>query len=130
MEALYLWTWPQNYSEECIGSYQYQSGEEWLIFGRGKCLLAGEVNFIPTIVFEVSKEKLEKYDCLPCGGMGFLVNREVRKLLLSLASDDVQFFPAKVICKGEELKDYYILNITHLMRGINHDESIYSLLGL
>ncbi len=130
MENLYLWTDPSNYPEKCIGAYQYNASDEWLMFGRGRPISAEDVNFMPTVIFEVPKEKIQKYDGLPCSGTGFLVNQKIRDLLVSLAPNDVQFFPAKVICTDGELTGYFFLNITCVVDSIDHEASVYTLLDL
>jgi hypothetical protein len=130
MSNLYLWKDPKGYPEKYIGTYQYNSDHEWGVFFQGKTLFAEDVSFTPTVTFEVPKENIQKYDGLPYSGTGFLVNEKIRDLLFSLAPNDVQWFPARVICTDGALNGYGILNITHMMRGINHDESIYSLLDL
>ena len=39
---------------------------------------------------------------------------------------DIQLFPAKLMCADGELDGYYFLNITHLIKCIDHEKSIYT----
>jgi hypothetical protein len=81
---------------------------------------------IPTVNFEASKNRVLKFDCLPNNTLIPLVNKRIKAILESLAPDDVQFFPAKLICSDGELDNYYFLNITHTIIGIDHEKSIYT----
>ena len=59
-----------------------------------------------------------------------LLNKRVVSFLETIAPEDVQFFPAKVICKDGELEGYQFLNVTSTIVGIDHEKSVYTKMKL
>ena len=133
MANLYLWEWPTSFPDKWVGAYYFESLEDETFgysFSSGRDLDPKTIKLVPRVNFEAKKEKLCGYDCLPSNGGAPLVNKKIIEILREIAPSDVQFFPARIMCLDGELEGYFFLNVTHLMRGINHDESIYSLLDL
>lgn len=123
---LYLWATPEDYLNKAVGQYDHNISPEQFLLRRGSKLNASEFSLMPIVKFEVKKEKLLKYDCLPNNSFVPLVNNKVKILLETLAPNDVQFFEAKIICADGELRGYYFVNITAVVKGINYEASVYS----
>lgn len=84
-------------------------------------------SLIPILHLSVSKEKIQKlFDCIPNNSAAPLVNQRIIDLLLQLAPDDVQFFDAEIRCVDGVIRDYKLLNFTHKIIGIDHENSIYT----
>ncbi len=54
-----------------------------------------------------------------------LINERVQSILEEIAPNEVQFFPAKVICSDGELEGYSFLNVAVEIIGIDHEKSDY-----
>jgi hypothetical protein len=133
MTNLYLWRWPTSFPDKWVGAYHFESLEDETFgysFLSGKELDPKTIKLVPRVNFEAKKEHLLGYDCLPNNSGGPLVNKKMIELLREIAPSDVQFFPAQIMCLDGELEGYFFLNVTHLMQGIDHDQSIYSMLDL
>jgi hypothetical protein len=135
MTNLYLWEWPKSFPGKWVGAYHFDSlQDESLVyfskFSSGQDIDPKTIKLVPRVNFEAKKEKLCGYDCLPSNGGAPLVNKKIIEILREIAPSDVQFFPATVMCLDGELEGYFFLNVTHLIQGIDHDQSIYSLLDL
>ena len=123
---IYLWRIPENYKNRDIGSYQYDVSPDIFLLSIGKKRLPDEFGPPPIVGFKISKNKVLKFDCLPNSGSAPLVNERIKNILETIAPNDVQFFPAKLICSDGELNGYYFLNVTHTIHGIDHEQSIYT----
>jgi hypothetical protein len=123
---LYLWEIPENFLNRDVGEYNPDCSPDRFLLYSGRVLVADEFTLIPTVNFEISKNRVSKLDCLPNNTQIPLVNNRIRVILENLIPDDVQFFPAKLICSDGELEGYYFLNITHTIIGIDHEKSIYA----
>ncbi len=135
MTKLYLWRWPISFPDKWVGAHHFESIEDessayFSKFSRGQDLDPKTIKFVPSVNFEAKKEELCGYDCLPSNGGAPLVNKKIIEILREIAPSDVQFFPARIMCLDGELEGYFFLNVTHLIQGIDHDQSIYSLLDL
>jgi hypothetical protein len=135
MTNLYLWEWPKSFPEKWVGAHHVESIEDesfiyFSKFSRGQDLDPKTIKFVPRVNFEAKTEQLSGYDCLPCNGSAPLVNKKIIEILREIAPGDVQFFPARIVCLDGELEGYFFLNVTQLIKGIDHDQSIYSLLDL
>lgn len=121
---IYLWGIPEDYKNRDVGEYDRDNSPDdyWLTKGQ----LLTEFSPIPVVHFKVPKMNILKFDCLPNNSLVPLVNKKIRGLLKDLAPNDTQFFPAKLMCTDGELEGYYFLNITHLIKGIDHEKSIYT----
>lgn len=80
----------------------------------------------PMVTFSIKSEKLVKFDCLATNICAPLVNERVKQLLEKSAPNDVQFFPAKLICKDGELVGYFFVNIISTFVGIDYEKSTYT----
>jgi hypothetical protein len=133
MTNLYLWRCPLSFPDNWVGAYHVESIEDETFgysFLSGKDLDPKTIRLVPRVNFEAKTEQLCGYDCLPNNSGGPLVNKKMIELLREIAPTDVQFFPARIVCLDGELEGYFFLNVTQLIKGIDHDQSIYSLLDL
>jgi hypothetical protein len=121
---IYLWTMPEDYLDCDIGVYNRDLSPDRFLLYDGRELSAQEFSPVPIVEFEVPKNRLLKFDCLPNNSSIPLVNNRVKLILENLAPDEVQFFPAKLYCEDGELEGYYFLNITKTIVGIDHEKSI------
>lgn len=120
---IYLWSVPTNYKNIHIGEYNRKVSPDRFLLLQGRELKDGMFSITPEVVFEVSKNILSKFDCLPTNASAPLVNSRIKKLLEINALNDVEFVQAKVICKDDILDNYYFVNVTHTVTGIDHEKS-------
>jgi hypothetical protein len=123
---IYLWKTPDNYLNRDVGEYDRDLSPDRFLLYDGRELSAQEFGSVPIVEFEIPKKRLLKSDCLPNNSSIPLVNNRVKLILENLASNEVQFFPAKLKCKDGELEGYYFLNVTKTIMGIDHEKSIYT----
>lgn len=123
---IYSWKNPENFLNRDMGEYNNNGSPNKYLLNSGRQLRANEFYPLPTVSFEVTKSRILKFDCLPNNTLVPLVNNRIKTILEDLAQDDVQFFPAKLLCSDGELEGYYFLNITHTIIGIDHEKSIYT----
>jgi len=85
---------------------------------------------------EASPEKWLQYDCLPNNTVGNspVVNSRTLALLSTLCPEDFQAFP--VVIKNENSKipdfenhDYHLINITHRVRAVDSERTVFSTLS-
>lgn len=123
---IYLWEDPENYLNRDVGEYDKTCSPDRFLLRTGHALETKEFSPIPILHFEVSKKRVLKFDCLPNNTSIPLVNEKVKHILETMASNEVQFFPAKLICADGELEGYYFLNATRTFKGIDHERSTYT----
>lgn len=129
-KMIYLWTIPDKYRNRDIGEYDRDISPDRFFLKEGRILGLNEFKPKPTVNFEVKKERVLQFDCLPNDALVPLVNERVKNILESIAIDDIQFFPAKLVCTDGILESYYFLNATHLIKGIDHEKSIYTTMDM
>jgi len=128
--AVYMWEIPESYPHKLIGEYDREHSPDRFLFLYGKPLARSEVSTTPIIKFEVSKNKLTPYDCLPTNTSSPIVNNRLAALLLEHAENDIQLFDVKIECTDGELEGYKLVNITHMMKGMDYEQSIYKTIDL
>lgn len=82
-------------------------------------------------IFSLSAPKAmikQQFDCIPNISGSPLVNQKIVDILLKVIPNEVQFFDAEVRCKDGILTNYKLLNSTCKIIGIDHVNSIYSLI--
>ena len=122
---IYLWRVPEKFLNCNIGTYNRNCSPDSYFLRTGRKLESQEFMPIPTVNFEVAKNKLSKFDCLPNSSLVPLVNNRIKAIFEQLAPGEAQFFPAKLICLDGQLEGYHFLNITQTIIGIDHEKSIY-----
>ncbi len=123
---VYLWRIPEFYKNRDIGEYDRENSSDRFLLLEGRNLTMDEYSATPVVNFQIPKKKVLQFDCLPNDGADALVSLRVKKILETIAPNDVQFFKARLICKDGELNNYYFLNVTHTVSGIDHEKSSYT----
>jgi len=124
---IYLWEFPEYFLNKHIAVYHHKYSVAWLSFRKGKKIDQKEITEEPIFDLEVTRAEIQRFDNLPSNaGSVPLVNQKIIDLLLELAPEDVQFFDAEVRCKDGVLTNYKMLNVTHTIRGIDHEKSVYT----
>lgn len=119
---IYLWKIPHDFKNRDVGEYDKDTSPDDYWLTKGNHL--NEFSPIPSVHFIVPCKNILKFDCIPNSTLVPLVNDKIKNILENIAPNDVQFFPAKLICKDREIEGYYFLNITHLIKGIDQKNSI------
>jgi hypothetical protein len=127
---MYLWEDPRNSKNREIGTYNQECSIDRFKFFRGQRFSKGENEGKFIFEFEMSKSEINQYDSLLNNSGSPLVNQKIREILICLAPDDVQFFPAKVTCSDGDVEGYFMVNIVPRLRGVDHVSSVYSSLDL
>lgn len=117
----YIWCIPEDYPEKCIGIYDRKRSPDRFEFKKGVKL--PDTIGLPIFQFEVSAEKLTKWDELPNSADVPLVNQRLLDLLLKLAPNDIQVFDARLETKDGILPGYKLINVTNTVYGIDHEAS-------
>ena len=123
---IYMWELPEYVANKEIAAYDDQQSPNRFLFMQGRKLQAGELNAKLIFNVEVSREQIQQYDCIPDNIGSPLVNEKIINILLATAPSDVQFIDVEVRCKDGVLSNYKMLNVTSLIKGIDHDRSIYT----
>ncbi len=126
MKKIYLWEIPEDYPEELIGKYEQEYSPDRFLFRQGEPLLSIQVASSPIIKFEAYEKDVSKFDCLQNSSAIPLVNERLANLIVGQANKDIQLFDVKVKCIDGDLEGYKILNVTHAMKGIDHELSSYT----
>ncbi len=123
--AIHLWEIPERYPNKLIGSYERTQILSSYDFFKGEFLTAEMLSQTPAIEFEVKRERLQRIDCLVHNGAGVpLVNQRVIDLLMEIADTDFQLIKPQLNCLDGQLDGYYLLNVTHEVNGVDHNQSI------
>jgi len=126
-----MWVFPADTKNKDIGVYDREVSPDRFLLLKGRKLAEAEFQPKPTVEFEITMKRVQQFDCLANNTLIPLVSQRLRMLLENIAPDDVQFFPAKLMCKDGVLDNYYFLNIIHFVKGLDHDRSnYYKMLGL
>jgi len=123
---IYMWVFPEDTKNKDIGVYNSEISPDRFLLRQGKQLTETEFQPKPTVEFEITMKKVQQFDCLANNTLIPIVSQRLRMLLENIAPDDVQFFPAKLTCKDGVLENYYFLNATYCVKGIDHERSEYS----
>jgi len=126
MSKVYLWERPKKYTEEEIGIYHEANSPDRFLFMQGMHLSNKQIGTKPIIKFDLTIQELEQYDCLISTASIPIVNKRLADLLRTYAAYDIQLFDVKIECPDGELKGYKILNACHIIKGIDHDQSVYT----
>jgi len=123
---IYIWQDLEDVKNKDIGVYEREVSFDSYFLWQGRLLKETEFQPIPTVEFEITMKRVQQFDCLANNALVPLVSQRLRMLLENIAPDDVQFIPAKLACKDGVLENYYFLNATHCVKGIDHERSEYS----
>lgn len=126
---IYLWGIPDDFygteigdpSDKYVGHYDQANGPDEVIFWRGKLIPPQDKELI--FKFEATKEELKIYDVL-INTSFIIINERVKSIFEKSASEDVQYFTPKIICKDGLLEGYHVVNILHCVSGIDKEKSI------
>ncbi len=123
--AIHQWNIPEYYPNKLIGSYDHDRSPCYLSYWKGITLDKELLAQTPIINFKVKRERLRRIDCLiQTGGCIPLVNQRIVDLLYEIAPNDFQLIKPQLNCLDGQLEGYYLLNVTHEVNGIDHEQSI------
>jgi hypothetical protein len=131
---IYIWQTPTKFNEcmdgdelsKYIGVYNREKGPDHIMLNSG-LWEGGLWNFSKNeIEFLFSATSLEvlRYDVLQNDYRFIIVNRRVKEVLESIASQDLQFVPITVKCTNGLVDGYYAVNILARVSGIDMENSI------
>ena len=123
---IYIWQDLEDVKNKDIGVYDREVSPDRFLLLKGRKLAEAEFQPKPTVEFEITMKRVQQFDCLANNTLIPLVSQRLRMLLENIAPGDVQFFPAKLACKDGVLENYYFLNITHFVKGLDHEKSDYT----
>lgn len=122
---IFFWIFPEKYPNRNIGIFDDTCSPNRFLLMNGRFLPPDEFNN-PTVRFIAPQNVLLKYDCLPNNTLVPLINERLKNILEDMAPNDVQFIPTNGVCPDGLLKDYYFLNFTNTIVGIDHEKSVYT----
>jgi hypothetical protein len=120
----FLWKIPNDCAERLVGEYARTSSPDRFLFQEGR-ILEG-IDGTPTVIFSAQAKELARFDDLANDAMVPLISDRLASTLQQQCGSDVQFIGTRVIAGGELLPGYRILNVTHKVKAIDHDESEYT----
>jgi hypothetical protein len=115
----YILQMPSNYPEVLIGEYLRDQSPDRFIFQQGKLI---ESIATPKFRFRVTSKELDMFEALQTNAGVLLLSQRTSAVLLGLCPEDVQLIAANVETSDKTTIDYKLLNVTHLVRGLNHKE--------
>lgn len=119
---IYLWNPSDNILNKEIGEYDTDCSPDRFLLKAGRKLEPEEFSAVPVVNFEIPKARALKFDCLDNNAMVPLINERVQDILEEIAPNEVQFFPARIICVDGELEGYSFLNVTVEIEGIDKEK--------
>jgi hypothetical protein len=123
---MFLWTSPDDYPESLIGTYDRKASPDRFLFKQGRRLEVPDV--IPVVRFDCSTSELRGIDDLVSSAMVPIVSERIQELLRERAGQDVQLVDVHVRTRDGELSGYRIVNVTTLVKTIDHSASEYTLI--
>lgn len=126
---IYLWESPEKVLNKEIGEYDRTCSPDRFLLRASRKLELNEFSPMPTVHFKIPQQRALKFDCLANGAMIPLINKRVQEILKEVAPNEVQFFPAKVLCPDGELAGCSFLNVTVEIEGIDHEKTVYDQSG-
>lgn len=129
IKIIYLWASPKNVLNKEIGDYDRSCSPDRFLLKAGRKLDLKEFSPMPVVHFEIPQKRALKFDCLVNNASIPLINERVQEILEAIAPNEVQFFPAKVICSDGELAGYSFLNVTVEIEGIDHEQTVWTKSG-
>ena len=119
---VYLWTIPDDYPEDLIGTYDRSRSPDRFLLKQGKPLHPVADVYVR---FDAKASDLRELDDLATNAMVPLVSTRVAEVLVRVAAGQIQLIPTKIITSDAEMTDYSIVVATSLVQGIDHDSSQY-----
>ena len=119
---IYLWESPDNYPEKLVGEYDRQRSPDRFLMQEGTPVEMGDTY----VEFEAKASWVRKFDALATNAMVPLVSPRIQEVLLRLAPDQVQFVPAHITTRDEEISGYVYVVATKQVVGLDHEASEYS----
>ena len=121
---IYLWKNPERYSEKYVAEYFQDEIVDRYIFEDGKKLTKEDIN--GEVIFKCNNklEQICKFDEIINVCPFPIVNTKIIGILNEIAPSHVQFFDVRIECLDGLLTNYKILNVTSLVKGIDHELSV------
>ncbi|CAM4483515.1 MAG: hypothetical protein LEGION0403_FIIPPAGN_02868 [Legionella sp.] len=126
---IYCWKVPENVLNKEMGVYDETCSPDHFLLRASRKLDLKEFSPMPVVHFKIPQNRALKFDCLVNSAGIPLVNERIQDILEEIAPNEVQFFPAKVICSDGELAGYTFLNVTVEIEGIDHEKTVYDQSG-
>jgi hypothetical protein len=123
---LYLWVSSETWSNKNTVIYAKENSTNRFLFTVGDRLPPEIVSTKLFYEAEVSRDKLQSFDYIVNTGYFPLVSQKVADLLNALVPDEVQFVDTEIRCKDGILTNYKGVNVTHKIKGMDRENSIYT----
>ena len=127
MNTPYLWFPPEDYPQSILGSCNYQSSPDRVIFIEGKPLT--ERILTPSFQFTAPLSRVAKLDILPNTIGVPLISQRVASLLTEICPAEFQLIPSQIETRDAPLDGYSILNVLVEISGIDHARSSIHMLA-
>lgn len=122
--APHLWRIPDSYPESLIGEYVRSGSPDRFLFRQG--LRLSEDVGLPVLRFAAPLKTLLQYACLPNNAMVPLIRNDFGVRLSEIAAADIQLIKTKVQAQDGDSDDFFILNVTSKVTGIDKEQSAFS----
>ena len=126
MKTPHLWFNPREVSERLVGSYNDEVSPDRFLFIDARPVSLGASP--PSFNFVVPRSKLLKIDVLPNNISVPLISPRVASLLTEICPNDFQLVPARIYTRDLPIDDYFLLNVTAEISGMDHTRSSFKLL--
>lgn len=124
---IYLWETPKTIKNKEIGCYNEDLSPDRFLLYYVKPIINQEIISSPQVEFSLTQNGVLVFDCLTNNSNVPLVNQRVKDILEDIASKEIQFINADIICTNGVLKGaYYYLNILNKVMAIDHEKSVYT----
>jgi hypothetical protein len=123
---IYLWVTPKNWSNRNTVIYDRETSPDQFLFSDGKRVPKEVMSSTLFYDAEVSQQKLLQFDAIDNTASFPLVSEKVAKLLMEIVPDEVQLLNTEIRCKDGILKNYKGVIVTHKIKGMDRENSIYT----
>jgi hypothetical protein len=113
---------PNDYPESMIGEHHPLGSADYIRYLKGE-VLPLDFHAFDCVKFDQKMEKLLKYDLLDSSASAPIVSPRLRKAIEALASDVVQFLPAKLVASDGETEEYKVMNPVCRVKAVDWNNS-------
>jgi len=120
-----LWFVPNSFPERLTPDYDSEEPFERVMFIDGRPI--EEPLVVPSFSVAAPRSQLMSYDVLPNAIDVPLVSSRVASIHGQICPNDIQLLPAYIHTKDDPITNYFLLNVTANIFGIDHSQSDVSM---
>lgn len=123
---IYLIEAPLDFKWKQQARYNHDFSVDMFIFRRAKYLSKNQIDKPIIFDIKIKMQESEKFDQIINNSDSLLVNKKIIDVLIKISPEEVQFFDTEIRCKDGVLTNYKLVNITQEVKGVDHENSLYT----